>query len=121
MPLVLLGALCLLAACSRDDFLNRKYVATVNGEKIYLDEYQQRLNAQKGLLSPKAFPDSLNKQELLEEEILESMITEKIVLQRARELNLSVSNTELERKIIDIRKDYGDNFFNLLTAAKCAI
>ena len=52
---------------------------------------------------------------MLEEEILESMITEKIVLQRARELNLSVSNTELERKLLDIRKDYGDNFFNLLT------
>jgi foldase protein PrsA len=114
MPLVLLGALCLLAACSRDDLFNRKHVAMVNGEKIYLDEYQQRLNAQKGLLSPKAFPDSLNKREMLEEEILESMITEKIVLQRAREINLSVSNTELERKIIDIRKDYGNNFFNLL-------
>lgn len=116
MPLVLLGVLCLLAACSRDDFPNQKQVvATVNGEKIYLDEYQRRLNAQKGLLSAKALPESLNKQELLDEEILESMITEKIVLQRARELNLSVSNTELERKLLDIRKDYGDNFFNLLT------
>lgn len=116
MPLVLLGALCLLAACSRDDLPHQKQVvATVNGEKIYLDEYQKRLNAQKGLLSAKALPESLNKQELLDEEILESMITEKIVLQRARELNLSVTNTELERKLLDIRKDYGDNFFNLLT------
>jgi peptidyl-prolyl cis-trans isomerase C len=116
MPLFLLGALCLLAACSRDDFPHRKQVvATVNGEKIYLDEYQKRLNAQKGLLSSKALTESLNKQELLAEEILESMITEKIVLQRARELNLSVTNTELERKLLDIRKDYGDNFFNLLT------
>jgi len=115
MPLVLLGALCLLAACSRDDFPNQKQVvATVNGEKIYLDEYQKRLNAQKGLLSAKALPEPSNKQELLDEEILESMITEKIVLQRARELNLSVSNTELERKLLDIRKDYGDHFFNLL-------
>ncbi|MCK7506746.1 MAG: SurA N-terminal domain-containing protein [Desulfobacterales bacterium] len=93
----------------------KQVVATVNGEKIYLDEYQKRLNAQKGLLSAKALTESLNKQELLDEEILESMITEKIVLQRARELNLSVSDTELERKLLDIRKDYGDNFFNLLT------
>lgn len=116
MPLVFLGVLCLIAACGRDDLLNRKHVATVNGEKIYLDEYRERWNTQKELLSPKAFPDSSDKRELLEKEILESMITEKIVLQRAQELNLSVSNTELERKLIDIRKDYGDNFFDLLIA-----
>lgn len=116
MPLMLLGALCLVTACSTDYFRSRKHVATVNGEKIYLDEYRQRLNAQKGLLSLKVFPDSLNKQALLKEEILESMITEKIVFQRARELNLLVSDAELERKLIDIRKDYGNNFFNLLLA-----
>jgi parvulin-like peptidyl-prolyl isomerase len=114
MPLVFLGVLCLIAACGRDDLLNRKHVATVNGEKIYLDEYQGRLNTQKELLSPRAFPDSSDKRKLLEKEILESMITEKIVLQRAQALNLSVSNTELERKLIDIRKDYGSNFFDLL-------
>ena len=115
MPLVILAALCLLAACSRENVPQQKQVvATVNGEKIYLDEYQKRWNAQKGLLAAKALPESLNKRELLEEEILESIITEKIVLQRARELNLSVSDTELERKLLDIRKDYGDNFFNLL-------
>jgi parvulin-like peptidyl-prolyl isomerase len=113
---ILVVAVCQLAACNMDGVFNRKYVATVNGEKIYLDEYQLRLNAQKGILSPKAFPDSLNKRVRLEDEILESMITEKIILQRARELNLSVSNTELERKIVDIRKDYGDNFLKLLTA-----
>ncbi len=116
LPLVFLATLCLMAACSRDNVPHQKQVvATVNGEKIYLDEYQKRLNAQKGLLSAKALAESLNKQELLDEEILESIITEKIVLQRARELNLSVSDAELERKILDIRKDYGDNFFNLLT------
>lgn len=116
VSLVLLGALCLFAACSRDDFSNRKHVATVNGEKIYLDEYQERLKAQKGTFSPDTFSDSLNKQKMLEDEILESLITEKIVLQRARELNLSVSNTELEQRLLDIRKDYGVNFFDLLIA-----
>ena len=112
----LLGALCVLASCDSDSIRNRKPIATVNGEKIYLDEYRDRLNAQKGILSPKAFPDSRNKQKLLEEEILESMITEKIVLQRAREINISVSKMDLERKLMDIRRDYGDNFFDLLRA-----
>lgn len=116
MPLALLGALCLTASCDNEKFRSRKTVATVNGEKIYLDEYRERLNAQKGILSPQFFPDSLKKQRLLEEEILESMITEKIVLQRARELNLSVSQTELDGKLMNMRKDYGDNFFDLLRA-----
>ena len=66
MPLVFLGVLCLITACGRDDLLNRKHVATVNGEKIYLDEYRERLNTQKELLSPKAFPYSSDKREVLE-------------------------------------------------------
>lgn len=114
LPLLVLGTLCLIASCSLDDLFHRPYVATVNGEKIFFEDYQKRLNAQKGVLSPKAFTDSHNKQRMLEEEILESMIIEKIILQRAQEMNLSVSTTELERKLIDIRKDYGENFFDLL-------
>jgi len=114
--LVFLAILSTLASCDSDKFSNRKHIATVNGEKIYLDEYRNRVNAQKGILSPKAFPDSRNKQKLLEEEILESMITEKIVLQRARKLNLSVSKAELDGKLMDIRKDYGNKFFDLLRA-----
>lgn len=114
--LVLFAAFCCFVACSGNDLLSRKYIATVNGEKIYQDEFEQRLNAQKGLISPRSLPDSLSKRDMLDEEVLESMITEKIVLQRARELNLSVSSTELDKKILDIRKDYGEHFFDLLTA-----
>lgn len=113
-PLVLLCALCLVSACGSG--ADRKPVATVNGEKIYLDEYMARLHDQRGLLSPRAFRDDPGKQKRLEEEILESLITEKILLQRAGELGLSISQTELERKSLDIRKDYGANFFDLLVA-----
>jgi parvulin-like peptidyl-prolyl isomerase len=114
MPLVLLGTVCLIISCSRDDLSDREYIATVNDEKIFYDEYQKRLNTRKNILPPRALPDSLSKRRMLEEEILESMITEKIILQRASQLNLSVSNTELEQKVLDIRKDYGDHFFDFL-------
>lgn len=40
----------------------------------------------------------------LEEEVLENMITEKIMQQRARELNISVNNSELENKISEIKR-----------------
>ncbi|HNZ10750.1 MAG: Foldase protein PrsA 1 precursor [Deltaproteobacteria bacterium ADurb.Bin151] len=116
MSLVLLGIVCLVVSCSRDDLSDREYIATVNDEKIYYDEYQKRLNTRKSILPPGALPDSLSKRRMLEEEILESMITEKIILQRAGQLNLAVSNTELEQKVLDLRKDYGDHFFDFLIA-----
>ncbi len=114
---VLLVYLCLLSACQSGDLLGRAAVATVNGEKVYSDELDLRISLQKGILSPKTFSSSLNKRDALEEEILDSLITEKIMLQRARELNLSVSNADLEEKINEIRKDYGEEFFNLLAAS----
>jgi parvulin-like peptidyl-prolyl isomerase len=114
MPLVLLGTVCLIISCSRDDLSDREYIATVNDEKIFYDEYQKRLTTRKNILPPGTLPNSLSKRRMLEEEILESMITEKIILQRASQLNLSVSNTELEQKVLDIRKDYGDHFFDFL-------
>ena len=42
------------------------------------------------------------------------MITEKIMYLRAQELNISVSAGELEDKINEIKKDYGEDFANLL-------
>lgn len=41
VPLVLLGTVCLIISCSRDDQSDREYIATVNDEKIFYDEYQK--------------------------------------------------------------------------------
>lgn len=103
-----------LASCSRDDILSRDSVAIVNGEKIYLADYQHRLDMQKAFYARKGLTHPSQNLKLLEEEILESMITEKIIEQRARELHISVSNAELEKRIMDIRSEYGDDFLNLL-------
>lgn len=116
MPLILLGTMCLIISCSRDDLSDREYIAVVNDEKIFYDDYQKRLNTRKSIMPPGTIPDSLSKRKMLEEEILESMITEKIILQRAGQLNLTISEEELEQKILDIRKDYGDHFFDFLIA-----
>lgn len=112
----LMVLLCLLGACGRGDLTGRTTIATVNGEKIYREELDLRLSLQKGILSPKAFANSLNKRDALEEEILDALITEKIMLQRARALNLAVAGEELEGRLTEIRKDYGEEFFNQLAA-----
>jgi parvulin-like peptidyl-prolyl isomerase len=57
-------------------------------------------------------PDNIKR---FEEEVLDGMITEKIMDLRAKDLNISISEAELEDKIKDIKKDYGKDFPKMLT------
>jgi parvulin-like peptidyl-prolyl isomerase len=105
--------LCFIVACDKINIFSRPCVATVNGARIYLEDYQLRLNQKKAML-PK---DILNQPDYIkrfEEEVLDGMITEKIMDLRAKELNISISAAELEDKIEEIKKDYGKDFSNLL-------
>lgn len=103
---------CFIIACDQMDTFSKPYVATVNGAKIYQEEYQARLNKKKQMLSG----DILNQPDYMkrfEAEVLDSMITEKIMQQRAQELNISVSDADLEKKIKEIKEDYGEEFTGL--------
>ena len=106
--------LCFIAACDKINIFSRPCVATVNGNKIYLEDYQLRLNQKKALL-PKDIMDQPDYIKRFEEEVLDVMITEKIMDLRAKELNISISVAELEDKIKDIKKDYGQDFSKMLT------
>lgn len=105
--------LCFIFACDKINILSRPYVATVNGAKIYLEDYHLRLNQKKAIL-PKDILDQSDYIKRFEEEVLDGMITEKIMDLRAKELNISISAAELEDKINEIKKDYGKDFSNLL-------
>lgn len=111
--IILFCGIFLVAGCDRIEKIFRPYVATVNGSKIYLDEYQARL-AKKMSMLPRDFPSSQpNYKMRIEEEVLDNIITEKIMYLRAEELGVTVSSRELEEKINEIKKDYGDGFPNL--------
>lgn len=103
---------CFMMACDQMDQLSRPHVATVNDSKIYLDDFQARLSKKKQMLTQDFLnhPDYMKK---FEAEVLEGMITEKILQLRAQELNISVSEDELEKKINEIREDYGEDFTGL--------
>jgi len=105
--------LCFIVTCDKINIFSQPYVATVNGAKIYLEDYQLRLNQKRALL-PKDIMDQPDYIKRFEEEVLDGMITEKIMDLRAKELNISISAAELEDKIKEIKKDYGKNFSNLL-------
>jgi len=104
--------LSFVVACDKIDIFSRPYVATVNGSKIYLDDYQSRLD-QKMDMVPKDILAQPAYMKRFEDEVLDDMITEKIMDLRAQELNISISETELQNKINEIKKDYGGDFTSL--------
>src|SRR5450759_4389822 len=88
-----LHVLCLLilffiVACDKIGIFSRPYVATVNGAKIYLNDYQLKLNQKMSMLSKDISLNQPNYTKRFEEEILDAMITEKIMYLRAQELNI---------------------------------
>jgi parvulin-like peptidyl-prolyl isomerase len=102
----------LIIGCDKINIFSRPYVATVNGTKIYLDDYQARLD-KKMQMMPEDFVNKPDYMKRFEEEVLDGMITEKIMKMRAQELNIALSDAELEGKIKEIKKDYGEDFTSL--------
>lgn len=105
-------SLCFIAACDKIDFFSKPYVATVNGSRIYLEDYQRQLDKKMSMMTE----DFINQPDYMkrfEDEVLDGIITESIMDLRAKELNISVSDKELDDKIEEIKKDYGEDFTSL--------
>jgi peptidyl-prolyl cis-trans isomerase C len=115
---IFLAGIFFISACDNIDVFSRPYVATVNGAKIYLDEYQVKLAQKKSMLSKELLPDQASYAKRMEEEVLDNIITEKIMYLRAQELNLTVSSGELEKRVSEIRKEYGDGFSKMFAEEK---
>lgn len=109
-----LCVLCLLlCACQKD--ISSKAVATIDGEKISIAELNARLKKDWGSLSEASSMDKKD-YELLKDEVLNAMINEKLMVLRARELSLKVSDEELERRIEQARNGYGEEQFKQMLA-----
>lgn len=115
---VFFSGIIFFAACDKLDIPFRPYVARVNGARIYLDEYQKRLAQKKSLLPKEYFSGQDNHTRRLEEEVLDDMITEKIMYLRARELGIDVGAGELDQRINEIKKEYKEDFSRMFTEEK---
>ncbi len=85
-------------------------VATVNEEPIGREEFKNKL-AEEAALVKGEVPLKAEQMASLKEEALNQLIEEKFMLQRARELSLTVSDAEIEARIGEIKKDYGNDGF----------
>lgn len=87
-------------------------VAVVNGASILAGEFEKALKEETAL-AKREIPLKREETESLKEEVLDNLIRERIMIQRARELSLSISEAELAARIEEIRKDYNDQFEKL--------
>ncbi len=87
-------------------------VATVNGEAISLAEFEKSLTEETALAKGET-PRKAEETESLKEAVLDNLIRERLMLQRARDLSLSVGEAELVARIEEIRKDYNGQFGKL--------
>jgi parvulin-like peptidyl-prolyl isomerase len=89
---------------------SQEYVATVDGEKVPLEDFKERLEQKIVLMEGRS---SMNAEqfEVLKRDVLNELIDEQVMLNRARRLGLSISEGELKRRLEEIRKDYGEEHF----------
>lgn len=113
----LLMTVCFVLSCEQIDFYSEPYVASVNGSKIYQKDYQRELARMRPWVPEDFFsqPEGVKK---FEEKVLDGMIAEKLMLLRARELKIAVSDNELLEKIVELKKDYGEDFLNFFAREK---
>ena len=92
-------------------------IAVVNGEKIYFDEFENKFKSKLFLMRKNALYDA-SQFEKLRKEFLEDMIDEKLMLNRARDLKIKISNQDLQKKIDEIKADYSGKVFTGLFKEK---
>jgi len=107
----------IITICSCQESIS-KPLATVDGVKISIGEFNERftkglnVSIDRSLLTPEDY-------NRVKEEALHALIDEKIMLLRAGEISLAISDAELERKIEEIKESYsGEGFERIVSAQK---
>ena len=117
---LLMVMLSFLSACGGEKSPSSPHpppeVAMVNGEAILLAEFEKSL-AMETALAKGETPLNAEETESLKEAVLDNLIREKIMLQRAREMSLAVGEAELAGRIDEIKKDYNGEKFGELFGA----
>jgi parvulin-like peptidyl-prolyl isomerase len=112
--LLLIVMLSFIASCrgEKPSQPTQAAVAIVNGQSIEPQEFEKALREETAL-AKREMPLKTEETESLKEEVLDNLIREMIMIQRARDLYLSISEAELSARIEEIRKDYNDQFDKL--------
>jgi parvulin-like peptidyl-prolyl isomerase len=116
-PWVWLGIpvlLLVLAACRSQEPPpppEEPVAATVNGRQIRIREFREKL-AEAVTLAKVEAPLKAEEMQSLKEEVLNQLIEECLMLQRVRELAITIGEEELTAGIEEVRREYNGDGFN---------
>jgi len=117
LRLCLLSSVLICTMCGCGGNGTSRPLATVNGMPITIAEFNKRFAKDVNSLPGRSSltPENYGR---LKEEILDILIAEKVMLLRAEELSISVSDAELTKKIEEIKgsNSSGDGFGKVATA-----
>ncbi len=101
------------AGCRSTGNAPREVVATVDGAGIPLADFNDRLSKRLSLV---ADASSLSGEQIriLKIDVLNELIDERVMINRAEKLNITVSDAETAKRIEEIRKDYSAEEFDQL-------
>lgn len=119
--LIIIGTLltvCILTGCkdSGEDFLSEsgdEYLIRVQNSVVRLHDFNVAFENLEAIYPINALQDDF----VLKEariRLFNQLMEEMILAERAKELNLKISDAELENAISNIKKDYPDNNFDLI-------
>ena len=118
---IIIGTLlivCILTGCkdSGEGFLSEsgdEYLIRVKDSVVKLCDFNTALENLEAIYPINALQDDFVLKEA-RVRLLNQLIEETILAERAKELNLEISDSELENAISNIKKDYPDNNFDLI-------
>ena len=115
----LICAVYIFTVCGCQENARIRPVATVDGVKISISEFNERFTREMNVSMDKS-PLTPADYDRLKEEVLNALINEKVMLLRAGELSISVSDAELMKKIDEIKESYllDDGFERVLAAQR---
>lgn len=108
--LLLVAALLPVAGCNRSH--NADVVATVNGHAIMRSEMDKAYDAQLGDAQQQQQQVSPDQADSLRLNVLQTLINEEIVEQRAAKMNLTATNEEVDAKLAEMKAPYTEEQFN---------
>lgn len=100
------------ACCNCFKSPTEESIATVNGSKITVKDFNVKFRNALTLLGDKSSPLKASEIESLKGKVLDDLIDEKVMLKRAEKLGLKVTDEELLKKVEEIKKDYSNDSFN---------
>ncbi|MBO9540257.1 peptidylprolyl isomerase [bacterium] len=102
------------ASCSALTFNKDGYVATVNGHKVSLKDYNQALEQQKKQYAMRFgvdFNSTQGKQMLagMQQQLLQQLTERELLLIETEKRGLKATDAEVETKLADVKKQFPDN------------